>query len=92
MESLADAPPQLEVFSRPGCHLCEQLVEELLPMVRGRLPVRVHDIETRSDWLQAYGTLIPVVRFEGQEVCHYKLDRAAIQHILATHMSSNQAS
>jgi len=84
--------PQLEVFSRPGCHLCEQLLEELLPIVRDQLEVKVLNIETRSDWLEAYGTLIPVICFEGREVCHHTLDRAAIQRILVGHFPPNPAS
>ena len=40
----------LQVYSRRGCHLCEQLIEELLPLVRGHLAVDVRDIDSRDDW------------------------------------------
>ena len=72
----------LDVYSRRGCHLCEQLLEELLPQVRGRLDVAVHDIDTRDDWKAAYGTRIPVVEFDGEPVCQYHLDRDALARIL----------
>ena len=72
----------LDVYSRRGCHLCEQLLEELLPQVRGRLDVAVHDIDTRDDWKAAYGTRIPVVEFDGETVCQYHLDRDALERIL----------
>ncbi|NIO26017.1 MAG: glutaredoxin family protein, partial [Gammaproteobacteria bacterium] len=50
----------LDVYSRQGCHLCEQLIEELLLLVRGQLDVRIHDIDSRPEWTAAYGTRIPV--------------------------------
>ena len=73
----------LDVYSRRGCHLCEQLLEELLPRVRGRLEVVVHDIDTRDDWKAAYDTRVPVVEFDGEVVCQYRLDRDALERILS---------
>jgi hypothetical protein len=73
----------LYVYSRRGCHLCEQLLEELLPRVRGRLEVIVHDIDTRDDWKAAYDTRIPVVEFEGEFVCQYRLDGEALERVLS---------
>lgn len=73
----------LQIYSKPGCHLCEILIEELLPLVRGKLDIEVVDIESRPDWLRDYGTRIPVVEYCSEIVCQYKLDVAAIQSILA---------
>jgi hypothetical protein len=75
--------PVLRVYSRPGCHLCEQLVEDMLPIVRGHLQVEVVDIDSRFDWKKKFGIRIPVVEFRGQFVCQYTLDVAAIREILA---------
>ena len=75
--------PVLYVYSRRGCHLCDVLVEELLPLVRGRLDVEVRDIDSRGDWKQRYDVRIPVVEFEGDVVCQYRLDRPSIDAILA---------
>ncbi len=72
----------ITVYSRAGCHLCELLVEALLPMVRGHLRVDVVDIDSRPDWQEAYGTRIPVVEYDSQFVCQYSLDAAAIRNIL----------
>jgi len=63
--------------------LCEQLVEALLPRIRGRLELEVVDIDTRPDWQDEYGTRIPVVEFAGRFVCQYTLDEEAISRILA---------
>ncbi len=75
----------LDVYSRQGCHLCEQLIEELLLLVRGQLDVRIHDIDSRPEWTAAYGTRIPVVEYDGELVCQYHLDPDALARILSRH-------
>lgn len=52
-------------------------------MLRGRLEVEVRDIDSRDDWRQRYDVRIPVVEFEGEVVCQYRLDRASIEAIVA---------
>ncbi len=74
----------LRVYSRQGCHLCELLIEELLPQVRGRLPVEVCDIDSRADWQAEYGIRVPVVEFEDRQISEYPLDRDAISELLAS--------
>ncbi len=75
--------PVLDVYSRQGCHLCEVLIEQLLELVRGRAEVRVHDVDTRPDWTERYGLLVPVVEAQGVELCRYELDRKAVLAALA---------
>ena len=72
----------LRVFSRPGCHLCEDLLEVLLPKVRGRLEVEVVNIDDDADMGREYGSRIPVLEYAGQVVCQYTLDEDAIREIL----------
>ena len=75
---------QIRVYSRQGCHLCELLIDELLPLIRGRLALDVIDIDTRPALTIKYGIRIPVVEYDGQTVCQHHLDVAAIRHILST--------
>lgn len=72
----------LTVYSRQGCHLCELLIEELMPLVRGRLATVVRDIDTRADWKERYGTRVPVIEFEDRMVSEYPLNREAIADLL----------
>ena len=72
----------IQVYSRQGCHLCEVLLESLLPMVRGTFEVEVLDIDTRPEWGSRYGTRIPVVEIGGRTICQYRLDREAIVDLL----------
>ncbi|MDJ0911648.1 MAG: glutaredoxin family protein [Woeseiaceae bacterium] len=73
----------IDVFSRRGCHLCEVLIEELLPIVEGRATVSVHDVDTRDEWAASYGDKVPVVALGGRVLCQYKLDVEAVHSALA---------
>jgi hypothetical protein len=73
----------LDLYSRQGCHLCEILIEELLPLVRGRFEIVVHDIDSRADWKRKYDTRIPVLEYDGEPICQYHLDRKALTRILS---------
>jgi hypothetical protein len=79
--------PEIEVFSRHGCHLCEQLIEELLPLVQGRAEVKINDIDTREDWRQEYDSRVPVVKYDGAFICQYHLDREALARSLNNNLT-----
>ena len=74
--------PALQVYSRQGCHLCDLLVDELLPLVRGALAVEVCDIDSRPDWRSKYDIRIPVVEYEDRLISEYPLDRGAVSRLL----------
>ena len=78
---------KLDVYSRQGCHLCEVMIEELLPLVRGKFEVEVRDIDSREDWRQAYDTRVPVLEYDGELICQYHLDRQALKRILGPNES-----
>ncbi len=75
--------PPIRVFSRRGCHLCEVLIEELLPLVQGQLHVEVCDIDEIAELQARYGERVPVVVFDGREICQYRLDVPAVRALLA---------
>ena len=73
---------RLKVYSRAGCHLCEVLIEELEPLIRGHADLEIRDIDTHPDWHERFWSDIPVVEFEGRVICRHFLDREAITGIL----------
>jgi hypothetical protein len=75
---------RIRVYSRPGCHLCELLVDELMPLIRGRLDLEMVNIDDSPELTLKYGTLIPLVEYDGETVCNFHLDSAAIRAILRT--------
>ena len=72
----------LRIYSRQGCHLCDVLIEELLPIIRGRLATEICDIDSRPDWRAEYDTRVPVVEYAGAVVSEFPLDRPAITALL----------
>ena len=78
----AGARAVIAVYSRPGCHLCEELIEALLPLTRGRAAIDVRDVDSRDAWRERFGLRIPVVEFDGEVLCEYRLDRAAVLRAL----------
>jgi redox-sensing transcriptional repressor len=68
-------PPEVVVFLRAGCHLCEDALADL-EALSGQEPfaVRTVDIE-RDDRLHArYLERIPVVAVAGEELCDFAVD------------------
>ena len=74
---------RLTVYSRSRCHLCDELLTELEPLVNGRAAIEVVDIDTEPALRDQYDILIPVVCAGGRELCNYRLDRAAVLAWLA---------
>lgn len=80
-----DATSHFEIYSRRGCHLCDELLEKLENLCRGyRVEIDVLDVDTRSDWREAYGQRVPVLRCGERELCHYFLDTPSVEAVLAT--------
>ena len=75
----------LIIYSREGCHLCEIMIEESLPLVRGRLDLVVHDVDSRYEWFEKYDTRVPVMEYDGEVICQYHLDPEALTRILSKH-------
>lgn len=71
------------VYSRQGCHLCELMIEALLPLLRGRADLEVRDVDTRDDWCVQYGERVPVLTLNDLTVCEYHLDTQAVERLLA---------
>ena len=75
---------ELILYGRPGCHLCEDM-RAALEEVRGTYAFRLReiDIDGDPDLAARYGTLIPVLVRDGEAICHYFLDPAALARALA---------
>ena len=72
------------VYSRRGCHLCEEMLEMLEPLCRGKARVSVRDVDTNPVWLETYGMHVPVLCIDETELCRYQLDRQRVIDLLAT--------
>jgi glutaredoxin len=72
--------PQWTVYSRAGCSLCEQMLNELAAILPAEEAARVQviDIEGDADLTRKYATRIPVLVVDGEFVCAYRLDHDRI--------------
>ena len=75
--------PTLTLYSRPDCHLCELLTEQLLPLVADRVRIEVIDIGTDPGLERRYGLRIPVLAAGDTELSGYPLDRQRVERYLA---------
>ena len=74
----------LQIYSRPGCQLCEELAAELEPIVRGRARLEIVDIDDDLSLKKRYGLRIPVLVGDGRELTAHPLDLAALEAYLAS--------
>lgn len=59
----------LILYSKPGCHLCQGLVEKLTQVQNIAFKLEIRDITTQPHWFNAYQDEIPVLKqdINGQE-------------------------
>ncbi len=71
---------QIEVYSRPGCHLCDD-AKTVIERVQGRLnfALRIINIETDPELEKAYGEQIPVVFINGNKAFKYRVDEVELE-------------
>ena len=73
----------IHYYTRTGCHLCEVMLEELLPLIRGHAKLEARDVDSHPEWREKYDIRVPVVESGGQVISEYPLDRDAIAEFLA---------
>ena len=74
------------VYSRPGCHLCEEAIERIVAFHEEGYRFNLHEIDIESSdlLLRRYLERIPVVEVDGIEVSELLLDDAAVKARLDT--------
>ena len=71
---------QIDIYSRPGCHLCDE-AKEVVERVRRRFEfsLRVVNIENDPELEKQYGEQIPVVLINGNKAFKYHVDEAELE-------------
>jgi hypothetical protein len=74
------------IYSRPGCHLCEEAFEKLVALHGEGYRFGLHEIDIESDdlLLRRYLERIPVVEVDGALVSELILDEVAVRARLDT--------
>lgn len=71
--------PTLTLYTRVGCHLCEEMKCQLEQFQQQyRFSLNVVDVDADSYLKLHYGERIPVLAAGEQEICHYHLDKNVV--------------
>lgn len=78
-----DQPLQLELYGRPGCHLCDDL-RVLCERLGGEFPLRLAEVNIETDpGLEArYGQEVPVLFIDGRKAVKFRTTEAALRRTL----------
>ncbi len=74
------------VYSRPGCHLCEEAIEAIVALHQEGYRFGLHEVDVDSHelLLRRYLEKIPVVEVDGVVVSELALDEGAVRAKLDT--------
>jgi glutaredoxin len=76
---------KLTIYSRPGCHLCDEMKEVVGRVAASSdLPLSIEEIDISTDAeLEArYGVEIPVLVIDGRKVAKYRISESALAQLV----------
>lgn len=74
----------LTLYGRAWCHLCDDMRIALEPLAAEfGVPVEIIDVDADPVLEARYNELVPVLVYEGVELCHYHLDEGRVRAALA---------
>ena len=78
-------PIRVEMYSRPGCHLCDE-AKEVVERVRQKFPFsfRIINVEDDSRLESEYGSEIPVILINGIKAFKYHVDQSQLEKKVKT--------
>jgi glutaredoxin len=75
--------PLITVYTRAGCHLCQEAERVVAGIARGRAEVRLVDIDADPAITERYTVRVPVVAVDGRELCEYEVDEQELAAAVA---------
>lgn len=76
---------RFRLYSRPGCHLCEVMLQELASIAdKNRIRVEVLNIDDDPELYRKYALRIPVLTLTESDtvLCEQSLNRETIEQLL----------
>ena len=75
---------KVTIYSRPGCHLCDDM-KELVRNVARTIPLTLEDIDIYGDDAleERYGLEIPVLFVNGERVANARITENDLRRLLA---------
>lgn len=77
---------RLTIYSRPGCHLCDEM-KEVVQRVARKVPLQLEEVDISRDaeLTRRYGGEIPVLMVEGRKVAKFRIAATALTRLLERH-------
>ena len=71
---------QLTIYSKPGCHLCDEMKALVRRVLERRAGVSFEeiDISHNSDLMELYELEIPVLLIDGRKAAKYRISEAEL--------------
>jgi|SRR5690242_10324922 glutaredoxin len=82
-EKSAAAPLEVTLYTRPGCHLCDEAKLQIAPLLAemgGRL--REINIDADPELRERYNLDVPVIFLEGRKIAKHRVDPAQFRRQL----------
>ena len=74
---------RIEIYSRPGCHLCDEAKGVIEPFsTLYALELKVTNVDSSPELREAFGTEIPVVLINGKETFRHRVDARVLERKL----------
>lgn len=73
----------IAIYSRPGCHLCDEMKAIVTRVAAGVASIEEVDISTDPELEARYGLEIPVLMVDGKRVAKYRITEESLRRILA---------
>jgi glutaredoxin len=76
---------QLIIYSKPGCHLCDEMKAVVKQAVRERDDISVEEIDITRDpiLLERYELEIPVLLIDGRKTAKYRTTEGELRKAIA---------
>ena len=72
----------ITLYTRQGCHLCEQAEAVIAEVAAGLATVEIVDIDTDEALRDRYTVRVPVVAVDGVEIAEYEVSRELLLDVL----------
>lgn len=84
---------RLTIYSKPGCHLCDEMklvVHRVIAQQPNARAISIHEIDISSDpeLLARYGVEIPVLLIDGKKVAKYRVTEAELTQMVEARKGS----
>jgi glutaredoxin len=71
------------VYTRQGCHLCEDAIAVVRDVAGDRARIELIDIDSAPDLRERYTVRVPVVAVDGVEIAEYQVAAEQLEAALA---------